>query len=135
MSNVEKFSISFPKDLLDYVDKKISEDEYSSRSEYIRDAVRKNIIKDKWEEKGNIVIGVLTIIYDHHQRDLTQKIIDIQHNNYFNILCNTHIHLDHHNCLETIIIKGNSKKIQETSKKINGLKGVKFAELTKISSL
>ena len=129
-AKVERICITIPKELVDFIDKKV-EQSYASRSEFIRDLVREAIVEDEWEDENNELIGVLVIIYDHHKRELTQKLLDIQHNHYINILCTTHIHIDHNNCLETIMIKGPSQTIVETVNIIAGLNGVKFAKLVK----
>ena len=130
-----RFSITIPEELLDYIDKNLIKKGYSSRSEFVRDLVREMIVSDRWSDDQNEVVGVLTVIYDHHKRELTQKMIDLQHSKYINIMCTTHVHLDHNNCLETIIIKGKPSEIESISMKIAGLKGVKFAKLTKTSKL
>jgi CopG family nickel-responsive transcriptional regulator len=133
-AKVERICITIPKELVDFIDKKV-EQSYASRSEFIRDLVREAIVENEWEDENNELIGVLVIIYDHHKRELTQKLLDIQHNHYINILCTTHIHIDHNNCLETIMIKGPSQTIIETVNIIAGLNGVKFAKLVKASKL
>lgn len=130
-----RFSITIPEELLEYIDKNVIKKGYSSRSEFIRDLVREMIVSDRWSDGKDEVVGVLTVIYDHHKRELTQKMIDLQHSKYINIICTTHVHLDHHNCLETIIISGKPSEIESISVKISGLKGVKFAKLTKTSKL
>jgi len=133
-AKVERICITIPKELVDFIDKKV-EQSYASRSEFIRDLVREAIVEDEWEDENNELIGVLVIIYDHHKRELTQKLLDIQHNHCINILCTTHIHIDHNNCLEAIMIKGTSQTIVETVSIIAGLNGVKFAKLVKASKL
>ncbi|WP_457643197.1 nickel-responsive transcriptional regulator NikR [Persephonella sp.] len=130
-----RLSITLPEELLQLLDEKVISKGYASRSEFIRDLIRETLIEDKWSSSEEEVVGVLTVIYDHHQRELTQKMIDIQHSRYVNIMCTTHVHLDRHNCLETIIIKGKPSEIENISVKIAGLKGVKFAKLTKASKL
>ncbi|MCX7760386.1 MAG: nickel-responsive transcriptional regulator NikR [Hydrogenothermaceae bacterium] len=129
-----RVSITLPTDLLEYIDNQVVNRNYSSRSEFIRDILREQIVDDMWQSEDE-VIGVLTIIYDHHRRELSQKMVDIQHNDYINIMCSTHIHLDHYNCLETIILKGKADKIIEISNQIAGLNGVKFAKLTKTANI
>ena len=131
---IERICITIPKDLLEYLDNKV-EQSYSSRSEFIRDLIREYMIEEKWEKEDEELIGVIVIIYDHHKRELTQKMLEIQHNHYLNILCNTHIHIDHNNCLETITVKGTNKIITETLNAIAGLNGVKFAKLVKASKI
>lgn len=131
-----RFSISLPCNLLDELDKRIINNGYSSRSELIRDMIREKLVDDKWEseDSSSELVAVLTIIYDHHQRGLNQKMIDIQHNSVVSILCNTHIHLNHNNCLENIMIKGKKSDIENLSLSIGGLKGVKFSKLIRTSS-
>ncbi|GAB6078991.1 nickel-responsive transcriptional regulator NikR [Hydrogenobaculum acidophilum] len=129
---VERICITIPRDLLEYIDKRV-EQTCSSRSEFIRDLVREAMIEEKWTSENDELIGVIVVMYDHHKRELTQKMLDIQHNYYVNILCTTHIHIDHNNCLETIMVKGTKKTIIDTLNLIAGLNGVKFAKLTKVS--
>jgi len=135
MDNTIRFSVSLPEDLLENLDKNIVLKGYSSRSELIRDLIREKIVEEKWSSPVDDVVGVLVIIYDHHQKDLSNRMIDIQHDNLVNILCNTHVHVDHHNCLETIMIKGKAAAIEKIAIEIGGLRGVKFSRLTRASSL
>ena len=130
-----RISISIPKDLADFLDDLVIKNKYSSRSEFIRDMIREFAVEESWNKPKEEVISILTIIYDHHKRELSQKMIDIQHNHYINILCSTHIHLDHHNCLEVIIIKGKADEILNVVNSISGLNGVKFAKLTKTANI
>ncbi|MDR1614286.1 MAG: nickel-responsive transcriptional regulator NikR [Campylobacteraceae bacterium] len=131
MDKIIRFTISLSEPLLDELDKKVNEQGYVSRSEFIRDLIREKMVKDEWEGGYDEVIGVLTIIYTHHQNNLVQKITDIQHDANVDIMCNTHVHVNHENCLETIMLKGMADDIVDFSQKILGLKGVKFAKLVK----
>lgn len=135
MENIIRFCVSLPKKLLDQLDKNILSKGYSSRSELVRDLIRETITDDKWQDENQDVVGVLTIVYDHHQRELNQKMNDIQHEaKACEVLCTTHVHIDHHNCLETIIIRGKPNEVEQMGLKIGGLKGVKFSKMTKTSS-
>ncbi len=127
--NIIRFSISLPKKLLIELDKKVEEQGYASRSEYTRDLIRERIVKDDWSEDSTQVIGVLTVIYTHHQNDLVDKMLTIQHDAKIKIMCNTHVHINHDNCLETIMIEGVASEIRDFAQKIGGLKGVKFSKL------
>lgn len=131
---IVRFCVSLPVDLLEELDKKIIEKGYSSRSELVRDLIRELLVEYKWRGEEE-VIGVLTIIYNHHQKGLNGRMLEIQHNHYVKVLCSTHVHLDHHNCLENIVLRGNPEEIESLSIKIGGLKGVKFAKLTKTASV
>ncbi|MEW5832716.1 MAG: nickel-responsive transcriptional regulator NikR [Campylobacterota bacterium] len=129
-----RFSVSLPEELLISLDNQIINQGYVSRSEFIRDLIREQIVEDRWNSGEDAVIGVLTLIYDHHQRDLLQKMTDFQHDTDAQVLCNTHIHIDHHNCLETIMIKGTAHQVEELAGKISGLKGINFSKLTKTAT-
>jgi CopG family nickel-responsive transcriptional regulator len=133
--HLSRFSVSLPDSLLAEMDRRVIRRGYASRSEFIRDLIRERMVEDKWEAGRRGVVGVLTISYDHRQRDLTQKIVDLQHSQYINILCSTHVHLDRDNCLEIIIIKGRPQEIERIAIKSGGLRGVRFAKLTRASSV
>ena len=107
----------------------IKKEGYENRSEAIRDLIRGNIIEERSKNPDENVIGTLTMIYDHHTGNLTNKLLDLQHDHHSEILSTTHIHIDHHNCLEVLIIKGKSGKVQKLSDSIKALKGIKHGEL------
>ena len=131
MENIIRFSVSLPKQLLDELDNKISAQGYASRSEFTRDLIREKIVNDSWKDADEDLIGVLTLIYLHHQNDLVVKMMDIEHQANLHIACTTHVHIDHDNCLETLILRGKAGLIEKFSEKIGGLKGVKFSKLTR----
>lgn len=133
--DIIRFTVSLPSRLLKELDKHVGKNKYPSRSEYVRDLIREKIVESKWTDSAGDIVGVLTISYDHHQRGLTQKILDIQHGASVNVLCATHVHLDHHNCLEAIIIKGRPVDIDRISIQLGGLRGVKYANLTHASAV
>ena len=133
MEKIIRFSVSLPEKLLEELDKKVDAQGYASRSEFTRDLIREKIVKDDWEDDGSDVIGVLTMIYTHHQNELVQKILEIQHDADIKIMCNTHVHVNHENCLETVMVSGKVSKIKDFALKIGGLKGVKFSKLVEAS--
>jgi len=90
-----------------------------------------SIVTEKWQGEAEEVIGVLTISYDHHQRELAERVMTIQHECFVNVLCSTHVHLDHHECLEVIILRGRPREVEKLSSEIGSLKGVKLSRLTK----
>lgn len=134
MDKIIRFCVSIPENMLDELDNKIIKNGYASRSEFVRDLIREKMVEDKWHDENSEVSGVLTLIYDHHQRDLAQKLIDVQHDRFANVLCTNHVHLDEHNCLETIIVKGKPDEIDQMVLEISGLKGVKYSKLTKTAT-
>lgn len=135
MDEIIRFSVSLPTSLLESLDRGVIDKGYASRSEFIRDLIREKIVEEKWEQDSEGVVGVLTLIYDHHQGDLLNRMVQIQHNHHIHILCNTHVHVDHHNCIETIIIRGRAQEIEKIAIEIGGLRGVNFAKLTRSALL
>ncbi len=129
MSNLVRFGVSLDKELLKKFDARIKEKKYTNRSEAIRDLIRDDLVKKEWQE-GKEVTGSITIVYNHHKRELTNLLIDIQHDYHDTILSTQHIHLDHDNCLEIIVIKGKPKEIEELYGKLKSAKGVKHGCLS-----
>lgn len=131
MDSIIRFSISLPKQLLDELDSKIGSQGYASRSEFTRDLIREKIVQDSWKNEDDELIGVLTLIYAHRQNDLIVKMMGIEHDANVDIVCTTHIHVNRDNCLETLVLRGKARNIENLADKIGGLKGVKFSKLTK----
>jgi CopG family nickel-responsive transcriptional regulator len=133
MSDIVRFGISLENALLDNFDNLIKLRKYTNRSEAIRDLIRQELLKKDWEEDQEVA-GAITFIYDHHQRDLLNKIIDVQHDHQDIIQSSQHIHLDHHSCLEIVAVKGNSKKVSKLADTLKALKGVKHGSLSMSST-
>jgi CopG family nickel-responsive transcriptional regulator len=129
MSKVYRFGISLSKDLLDTFDELIKERNYTNRSEAFRDLIRQELIRKEWQQDKEIA-GAITLIYDHHKRELLNKLTSIQHDFQSLIISTQHIHLDHNNCLEIIVIKGNPKKAQKLVDTLRSVKGVKHGALS-----
>ena len=129
MENITRFGVSIEPELLKKFDKLIKKKGYTNRSEAIRDIIRKNLITEKTQDPQDEAIGTLTMIYDHHTGNLTNRLLDIQHEHTKEILSTTHIHIDHHNCLEVLVLKGKTGNIQKLADNIKSLKGIKHGEL------
>ncbi|HOK40823.1 MAG TPA: nickel-responsive transcriptional regulator NikR [bacterium] len=129
MEKLKRFGVSIEKELLLKFDKYIQDKNYTNRSEAIRDLIRKEFVFEQWKEDNSEVAGAITIIYDHHKRELVNRLLDIQHNYQECIIATQHIHLDHHNCLEIIAVKGSPKKLEELANKLRVEKGVKHSTL------
>ena len=129
MSKLFRFGISLDKDLLDKFDRLIREKNYTNRSEAFRDLIREDLVKAEWK-KNKEVVGAITLIYDHHKRELVNKLMDIQHDFGDIIISSQHIHLDHNNCLEIIAVKGSSQEAQKLSDNLKSVKGVKHGTLS-----
>jgi len=129
MEKITRFGVSIEPDLLKKFDKIIKKKGYANRSEAIRDIIRKNLITEKTEDPNTEAIGTLTMIYDHHAGNLTNRLLDLQHHHHKEILTTTHIHVDHDNCLEVLVLKGKTGNIQRLADNIKSLKGIKHGEL------
>ncbi|MFH1860490.1 MAG: nickel-responsive transcriptional regulator NikR [bacterium] len=128
MSNLVRFGISLDKELLDRFDTLIHTQNYSNRSEAIRDLIRESLVREEWIKEEEIA-GTITLVYDHHQRELVNTLIDIQHDFHQIIISTQHIHLDHHNCMEIVVVKGKPKEIEELSQQLKTKRGVKHCSL------
>jgi len=129
MEKITRFGVSIEPHLIKKFDKIIKKKGYTNRSEAIRDIIRKDLITEKTEDPNSESIGTLTMIYDHHAGNLTSKLLDIQHDHTKEILVTTHIHIDHHNCLEVLVLKGKTGSMQKLADNIKSLKGIKHGEL------
>ncbi|MEK9149342.1 MAG: nickel-responsive transcriptional regulator NikR, partial [Candidatus Desantisbacteria bacterium] len=100
-----RFGVSLEDVLLVRFDGHLKEKGYPTRSKAISDLIREALVKEEWVGQGNVA-GTVTLIYDHHRRELVNKLTDIQHDFYKIIISSQHIHLDHNNCLEVVVVKG-----------------------------
>jgi CopG family nickel-responsive transcriptional regulator len=129
MSDIIRFGVSLEKELLEKFDRLIKEKKYSNRSEAIRDLIRENLVKREWIE-GKEVAGAITLVFDHHKRELVNILTEIQHDFHTLIISSQHIHLDHDNCLEIIVVRGKPIKVRELADKLRATKGVKYGALS-----
>jgi CopG family nickel-responsive transcriptional regulator len=127
--NIVRFGVSIEPDLLRKFDKRIKKEGYTNRSEAIRDLIRKNLIIEETKDPNRIAMGTLTIIYNHHEGNINDRLLNIQHEHNQVILSTTHVHIDHKNCLEVLVLKGKVGKIKNLSDNIKSLKGIKHGEL------
>ena len=130
MSSLERFGVSMPHDLLREFDQAIAEAGYPNRSEAVRDVVRDYLTAKRWQVPDGEVVGTLTLVYDHHTRELEPKLTDLQHDHTANVVCSTHVHLDHHNCIEVIVVKGQAEEVRRIADHLISTRGVKHGHLT-----
>lgn len=130
-SSLLRFGVSIEGNLLKKFDSFISSNNYKNRSEALRDLIRIALVEEEWKNTDEEVAGAIVLVYNHHQRELVDKLLDIQHDYNKYIISSQHIHLDHDNCLEIIVVKGSMKFVQEILSKLKSAKGVKHASLTK----
>jgi CopG family nickel-responsive transcriptional regulator len=133
MANLFRFGISLEKKLLDEFDALIKRENYSNRSEAFRDLIRQELVKEEWRGAGEVV-GAITLVYDHHKRELVNKLTDIQHDFQGMIISTQHIHLDHDNCLELIAVRGSPANISRLADTLKSAKGVKHGTLSMSST-
>ena len=128
MSQLVRTGISLDRELLARFDRAITRRGYGSRSEAIRDLVREHAVASDVAE-NRILVATLTLVYDHHQPGLPHRLIEAQHDYRGKVLATTHVHLDHRNCLEVIIVKGRGTEIQRLADQLLSLRGVKHGKL------
>ena len=126
---LERFSVSLEDKLLKQFDRYIGARKYVNRSEAVRDLIRKALVKEDWEANRDVV-GVITLVYDHHQRQLQDKLTEIQHAFHQDVVSTTHIHLNHDDCLEVTIVRGKASRVQSLADQLIAIRGVKDGSLS-----
>jgi len=130
MSELVRFGVSIPDDLLEKFDDLIAKRGYTNRSEAIRDLIRDRLVEDQWTETQREVVGTVTVVYNHEQSDLAQKLTEVQHRKYDLIISAVHVHLDEHNCLEVLIMKGGSEDVRRAGELLISTRGVKHGKIS-----
>jgi CopG family nickel-responsive transcriptional regulator len=128
MSELTRTGLSIDRELLARFDLAIAKKRYKNRSEAVRDLIRDHLVSEE-ADSNKLVIGTLTIVYDHHRPNLTEKLVEAQHRAGSKVLAATHVHLDHHNCLEVVIMKGRGAELSDLANGILSLRGVKHGKL------
>jgi CopG family nickel-responsive transcriptional regulator len=126
MPTLERFGVSMADQLLEDFDDLIKKRGYSSRSEAIRDLVRKELVEEEWTDPEADVIGTVTLVYDHER---TGALTSAQHEHYDEIVCTTHVHVDETNCMEVVVIRGSSGKVRHIAEGLLSKRGVKHGRL------
>lgn len=130
MGQTIRFGVSLDSELLEKFDALCDERCYQTRSEAIRDLIRNTLVQKEWEDLNREMVGTLTLVYDHHQSDLAQRMTEIQHSSLDVIHTSLHVHLDHHNCMEVLILRGPGQDIKVTAERLISTKGVKHGKLS-----
>jgi CopG family nickel-responsive transcriptional regulator len=130
MSSLTRIGVAIDEDLLEKFDALINQRGYTNRSEAFRDLIRDELVQESWKEPDAIIAGSLTLVYDHHVRMLSDKLLDIQHDHHETILSTMHVHMDHDNCLEIMALKGPAKTVHTLANALIATKGVKHGKLT-----
>jgi CopG family transcriptional regulator, nickel-responsive regulator len=133
MNELVRFGVSLDRELLEQFDALIKRKNYNNRSEALRDLIRHELVSREWHE-GWDVAGAITLVYDHHRRELLRKITDVQHDFQKIIISTQHIHLDHDNCLEIVAVKGGAVDVQRLADTLKAIKGVRHGTLSMSST-
>jgi CopG family nickel-responsive transcriptional regulator len=128
VSDLVRLSISLEAELAAELDRLVESSSYENRSEYLRDLIRGRLVEEDWQ-KGREVLGTITLIYDHHQGGLSDKLNSLQHEHHASVLASTHVHMDHHLCAEMIMLRGKPAILREITDGMRKLKGVLHAAL------
>ena len=129
MAETVRFGISIDERLLKRYDVLIGEKGYINRSEAIKDLIRNALVEEEWARENQEMVGTVSLVYDHHTRDLSDKLTEHQHSHHKEIISALHVHLDDHHCLEVVVIKGKARKIKKLAEELIGTKGVKHGKL------
>lgn len=129
MTDLIRFGVSIDKSLAAKFDALANERGYTNRSEALRDLIREALVEDEWQRAVGEAVGVITVVYNHEQRELSRKLTHLQHRFSQKIVSTLHVHLDEHNCLEAIVVKGAVDKIKQMADSLISMKGVKHGKL------
>ncbi len=127
---VARITISLPSDLLRQLDKVFERKRYTNRSLAMADMIRNHLVEDRWKFGDEEIAGTITLVYDHHKQHVQEVLTDIQHDHHDAIVSTLHVHLDHNNCLEVLVVRGKARVVQEIADELIGAKGIKHGKLT-----
>jgi CopG family transcriptional regulator, nickel-responsive regulator len=130
MSELSRIGVAIDSDLLKKFDELIGNRGYTNRSEAFRDLIRDELVEKAWESPEANVVGTVTLVYDHHVRLLSEKLTSLQHDYHRAILSTLHVHLDHDNCLEVLVVRGKAAIVKKVADALISTKGVKHGRLT-----
>jgi CopG family nickel-responsive transcriptional regulator len=134
MSQVERIGVSVEKELLAKFDKLIAKQGYQSRSEAIRDLVRRQLSDEQVGDPKAKAVAAVILVYDHHSTKLMEKLTGLQHSHLLQTISAMHIHLDEHECLEVVVLRGHVGEIKKTAESIVSLKGVKLGRINFVTT-
>jgi len=129
MPGLARIGVAIDSDLLEKFDEQIQRRGYTNRSEAFRDLVRDSLIRERVSSPNARVVGTLTLVYDHHVRQLTNRLNDSQHDHHHEIVSTLHVHLDHDNCLEVILLRGLARNVEKIADALISMKGIRHGQL------
>jgi CopG family nickel-responsive transcriptional regulator len=133
MPELIRLSLSIEKPLFDRLERLVKQSGYTNRSEYVRDMIRERLVEGEWE-KDREVLGTITLVYNHHQRQLSERLIELQHHHHAAVKVTTHVHLSRELCAEVIVVQAKAKQVRELTDLLRQQKGVLHADLTMSST-
>ena len=128
---IERIGVSLENDLLEQFDQLIAQKGYASRSEAVRDLIRDALVQRQWSEAASREeqVAVVTLVYDHDSSSLAQKLAHIQHENHKAVVSALHVHMDEHNCLEVLVLRGRARDVLRMGEGLISTKGVKYGKV------
>ena len=129
MPDLARIGVAIDSDLLEKFDQQIQRRGYTNRSEAFRDLVRDSLIRERVSSPNARVVGTLTLVYDHHVRQLTNRLNDSQHDHHHEIVSTLHVHLDHDNCLEVVLLRGLARNVERIADALISMKGIRHGQL------
>ncbi|MFP4546421.1 MAG: nickel-responsive transcriptional regulator NikR [Methanomassiliicoccales archaeon] len=133
MDKVTRIGVSLEPDLLNRFDDMIVKKGYTTRSEAIRDMIRRSLVEESWKHEGLEIIGTITLAYDHHSGNVQEKLMEIQHDHHSDINSTIHLHLDEDKCLEVLLVRGYAEKVKALADELRSVRGVLHGKLTMTS--
>jgi CopG family nickel-responsive transcriptional regulator len=130
MGQLSRIGVAIDSDLLERFDRLIESRGYTNRSEAFRDLIRDELVEKSWQDPASNVVGAVTLVYDHHVRLLSEKLTGMQHDFHSHILSTLHVHLDHDNCLEVLVVRGKAAAVKKIADALISTKGVRHGRLT-----
>ena len=130
MSDLERIGVSLDNTLLEQFDHWIAQKQYPNRSEAIRDLIRSTLAQEELSVPSAKAVAAILLVYDHHSMKLAQRLVEIQHDHLVQTISAQHVHLDHDNCLEVIIVRGSPSTIEELANRLRAHRGVRHCHLS-----
>lgn len=128
MSEIVRFSVSLESELLEQFDAYCRQQQFATRSEAVRQVIRRTLTAQAWQSQSGEVAGTLTLVYDHHRPQLRDRLMELQHDHTRLIVSTMHAHLTHDLCLEVIVLRGPAPEIQQLAARLQGMKGIHRGE-------
>jgi len=129
MGKLVRFGVSMDARVLAALDSIVARRHYDNRSEAIRDLVRAEQVREAWEKGTRPIVGTLTLVYDHHVREVGERLVTLQHDHEDLVHSSMHVHLSHRMCLEVVVLKGKAREVQELADRLIAARGVKHGRL------